>query len=51
MSAPDRRARLYVRNQFTSQAFTGALERAGVRISMEGPGRCLDNIFIERLCR
>jgi putative transposase len=38
-------------SQFTSQAFTGALERAGVRISMDGRGRFLDNIFIERLWR
>jgi putative transposase len=38
-------------SQFTSQAFTGALEQAGVRISMDGRGRFLDNIFIERLWR
>jgi len=38
-------------SQFTSQAFTGALERADVRISMDGRGRFLDNIFIERLWR
>jgi putative transposase len=38
-------------SQFTSQAFTGALERTGVRISMDGRGRFLDNIFIERLWR
>jgi putative transposase len=38
-------------SQFTSQAFTAALERAGVRISMDGRGRFLDNIFIERLWR
>ena len=38
-------------SQFTSQAFTGALEGAGVRISMDGRGRFLDNIFIERLWR
>jgi putative transposase len=37
--------------QFTSQAFTGALEEAGIRISMDGRGRFLDNIFIERLWR
>jgi putative transposase len=36
---------------FTSQAFTGALEQAGARISMDGRGRFLDNIFIERLWR
>ncbi len=38
-------------SQFTSTAFTGVLERAGVRISMDGRGRCMDNIFIERLWR
>lgn len=38
-------------SQFTSRAFTGVLERAGVRISMDGRGRCLDNIFVERLWR
>ena len=38
-------------SQFTSAAFTGTLEAAGVRISMDGKGRCLDNIFIERLWR
>ena len=35
--------------QFTSQAFTGCLERAGVSISMDGRGRALDNVFVERL--
>ena len=38
-------------SQFTRPAFTGALEQAGVRISMDGRGRFLDNIFIERLWR
>jgi putative transposase len=37
--------------QFTSQAFTGRLEAAGIRISMDGRGRALDNIFVERLWR
>lgn len=37
--------------QFTSEAFTGRLEDAGVAISMDGRGRCFDNIFIERLWR
>ena len=37
--------------QFTSEGFTGRLERAGVRISMDGRGRVTDNIFIERLWR
>jgi transposase InsO family protein len=36
---------------FTSSAFTGVLERAGVRISMDGRGRAMDNIFIERFWR
>ena len=38
-------------SQFTGFAFTGRLRMAGVRISMDGRGRCLDNIFIERLWR
>lgn len=37
--------------QFTAHAFTGVLEEAGVRISMDGRGRALDNIFVERLWR
>lgn len=35
--------------QFTAAAFTGRLEAAGVAISMDGRGRALDNVFIERL--
>ena len=35
--------------QFTSVAFTEQLEAAGVRISMDGRGRWLDNVFVERL--
>ena len=38
-------------SQFTSQKFTGVLAQRGVAISMDGRGRCLDNIFIERLWR
>ena len=38
-------------SQFTGFAFSGRLQAAGVRISMDGRGRCLDNIFIERLWR
>jgi putative transposase len=38
-------------SQFTSAAFTGKLEAAGVTISMDGRGRFMDNIFIERLWR
>lgn len=37
--------------QFTSQAFTGRLIEAEIRISMDGRGRALDNVFIERLWR
>jgi putative transposase len=37
--------------QFTSAAFLDELETAGVRVSMDGKGRFLDNIFIERLWR
>src|SRR5271169_3019808 len=37
--------------QFTSAAFLDELEAGGVRISMDGKGRFLDNIFIERLWR
>ena len=37
--------------QFTSSAFTGRLEAAGIAISMDGRGRFMDNIFIERLWR
>jgi putative transposase len=37
--------------QFTSAAFLEPLEAAGVRVSMDGRGRFLDNIFIERLWR
>jgi len=38
-------------SQFTSAAFTGTLIGAGVRISMDGRGRWMDNVFIERLWR
>lgn len=37
--------------QFTSDAFTGMLLEHGIRISMDGKGRCMDNIFVERLWR
>ncbi len=37
--------------QFTSSAFTGVLQQAGVRVSMDGRGRWMDNVFIERLWR
>jgi putative transposase len=38
-------------SQFAGQAFTGALQAAGIRISMDGRGRWMDNVFIERLWR
>ena len=38
-------------SQFTSLDFTGVLTDAEVTISMDGRGRCMDNIFIERLWR
>ena len=37
--------------QFTSEAFTGLLKREGIQISMDGKGRWLDNVFVERLWR
>jgi len=38
-------------SQFTAQAFTDILATAGIRISMDGRGRALDNVFVERLWR
>ncbi len=38
-------------SQFTSFAWSERMKRAGTRISMDGRGRCIDNIFIERLWR
>lgn len=38
-------------SQFTDSAFTSVLSTRGVRISMDGKGRCSDNIFVERLWR
>ncbi len=38
-------------SQFTSVAFTNTLKDAGIRISMDGRGRWMDNVFIERLWR
>ncbi len=37
--------------QFTSDAFTQTLQERGIRVSMDGKGRYLDNIFVERLWR
>jgi putative transposase len=38
-------------SQFTATAFTGRLEEHGVAISMDGRGRAIDNVFVERLWR
>jgi len=38
-------------SQFTSLDFTGVLKDAEITISMDGRGRCLDNVFVERLWR
>lgn len=38
-------------SQYTSAAFTGLLQKNDIKISMDGRGRYLDNIFIERLWR
>ena len=38
-------------SQFTSDKFTGVLEKRGVRVSMDGRGRALDNVMVERLWR
>ena len=38
-------------SQFTSVEFTDVLKEAGIRISMDGKGRWMDNVFIERLWR
>ena len=38
-------------DQFTSVAFTSRLEKSGVAIAMDGRGRALDNVFVERLWR
>ena len=37
--------------QFTSEAFTGRLKDEGIKISMDGKGRGIDNRFVERLWR
>ena len=38
-------------SQFTSDEFTATLKRHEIAISMDGKGRCMDNIFVERLWR
>lgn len=37
--------------QFTDKDYTARLEQSGTKISMDGRGRCMDNIFTERLWR
>jgi putative transposase len=37
--------------QFTADSFTCVLRECGIKISMDGKGRCLDNVFVERLWR
>ena len=37
--------------QFTAKAFTKGLLARGVKVSMDGKGRCIDNVFVERLWR
>jgi putative transposase len=37
--------------QFTADVFTKPLRDRGIAISMDGKGRCLDNVFVERLWR
>ena len=60
VSALERALRLYPKpdifntdqgSQFTSMDFTGVLKDHEITISMDGKGRCMDNIFIERLWR
>ncbi len=38
-------------SQFTSKEWTTAIEEAGIKVSMDGKGRWMDNVFIERLWR
>jgi putative transposase len=38
-------------SQFTSREYLGLLEGAQVKVSMDGRGRALDNVFVERLWR
>ncbi len=38
-------------SQFTATEFTGRLEEAGIAVSMDGKGRAIDNVFVERLWR
>ena len=47
----ERKLKPWTGSQFTSWAWTDRLRKAGVKISMDGKGRFLDNIFVERLWR
>ena len=38
-------------SQFTSKDFTDVLKNSGIQVSMDGKGRALDNVFVERLWR
>jgi putative transposase len=38
-------------SQYTGRDFIGVLQEAGIRISMDGKGRALDNVMVERLWR
>lgn len=38
-------------SQFTSEEFTRPLRERGIKVSMDGKGRCIDNVFVERLWR
>jgi putative transposase len=38
-------------SQFTSDDFIGVLKKCQIKISMDGKGRCMDNVFVERLWR
>jgi transposase InsO family protein len=38
-------------SQFTGEQWIGAVESSGARVSMDGKGRLMDNVFIERLWR
>ena len=38
-------------SQFTGEKFISVLETNGIRISMDGKGRALDNVYVERLWR
>ena len=51
LKLPDHRVNSLRVLQFTSKAWIGAVKGAGVRVSMDGKGRCFDIIFVKRLWR